>query len=158
MTDRYLLDTSVMLLLIRGGEPGLAIEQRFGLRTTTVRPFVSIVTRAELQVLARRNGWGPAKLAALATALANVVTINIRSGSLLEAYVAMELASRQHRPSARTLSHHDLCIAATAKVARATLLTTDNDFAHLSPNHCRVVLVDSKAPRSRNDAAVSRAL
>ena len=157
-TERYLLDTSVMLLLIRGGEPGRTVDQRFGLSTAAKRPFVSIVTHAELQVLARGNGWGRAKIEALATALANVVTIDVRSGPLLEAYASIELASRQHRPSARTMSHHDLWIAATAKVARATLLTTDKDFTHLSPNHCRVVLIDSKAPRNRNDAAVSRAL
>ena len=141
-TERYLLDTSVMLLLIRGGEIGRTIDQRFGLSTAARRPFVSIVTHAELQVLARRNGWGPAKMQALAAALANAVTIDVRGGSLLEAYVAVELASRQHQPSARTMSHNDVWIAATAKVARATLLTTDRDFTHLAPDHCRVVLID----------------
>ncbi len=141
--ERYLLDTSVLLLLVRGGERGRAIDQRFGLSTAAGRPFVSVVTHAELQVLAIRNGWGPAKMEALAAVLANVVTIDVRrSGPLLEAYVAVELASRQHRPSARTMSHNDLWIAATAKVARATLLTTDRDFTHLSPDHCRVVLID----------------
>lgn len=157
-TERYLLDTSVMLLLVRGEEPGRAIDQRFGLSTAAERPLVSLVTHAELQVLARSNAWGPAKLKALATALANVVTVEVLSGPILEAYIAMELASRQHRPSARTMSHNDLWIAATAKVARATLLTTDKDFVHLTPNHCRVVLIDQQARRNRNDAAVSRAL
>jgi predicted nucleic acid-binding protein len=57
-TERYLLDTSVMLLLVRGEEPGRAIDQRFGLSTAAERPLVSIVTYAELQVLARRNHWG----------------------------------------------------------------------------------------------------
>jgi type I restriction enzyme M protein len=77
---------------------------------------------------------------------------------LLDAYDAIEFASQQQRPSARTMSHNDMWIAATAKVARATLLTTDKDFTHLSPNHCRVVLIDPKALRNQNDAAVSRAL
>lgn len=157
-TERYLLDTSVMLHLVRGGEPARLIDQEFELSSATLRPLVSIVSQAELMVLAQRNHWGPAKMRALTKALANVVTINIRGGALLDAYISVELASRQHRPSARTMSHHDLWIAATAKVARATLLTTDKDFTHLSPNHCRVVLIDSKAPRNRNDAAVSRAL
>ena len=157
-TERYLLDTSVMLLLARGEETGRAIDQRFGLNTAIERPFVSIVTRAELQVLARRNCWGRRKLESLATALANVVTIDVQSGPLLDAYDAIEFASQQQRPSARTMSHNDMWIAATAKVARATLLTTDKDFTHLSPNHCRVVLIHPQARRNRNDDAVSRAL
>lgn len=142
MTERYLLDTSVMMLLVRAGEPGRAVDQRFELKTAAERPLVSIVTHAELQVLAQRNQWGPARMRALVLALANVTTINIRGGALLDAFLSVELASRQHRPSARTMSHHDLWIAATAKVARATLLTTDKDFAHLSPINCRVVLID----------------
>ncbi len=56
------------------------------------------------------------------------------------------------------MTDNDLWIAATAKVARATLLTTDKDFTHLSPNHCRVVLIDPKDRRNPNDAPVSRAL
>jgi tRNA(fMet)-specific endonuclease VapC len=87
-----------------------------------------------------------------------VVTIDVQSGPLLDAYDAIELASQLHGPSARPMSHNDMWIAATAKVARATLLTTDKDFSHLSPNHCRVVLIDPKALRKPNDAPVSRAL
>jgi len=97
-------------------------------------------------------------MSALAAALANVVTVELLSGPMPEAYVEMALASRRHRPSARVMTDNDLWIAATAKVARATLLTTDKDFTHLSPNHCRVVLIDPKAMRNPNDAPVSRAL
>ena len=141
-TERYLLDTSVMLLLVRGEEPGRAIDQRFGLSTAAERPLVSIVTHAELQVLARSNAWGSAKLHALATALAGVITVDVLGGPVVEAYIAMELASRRHRPRARTMSNNDLWIAATAKVGRATLLTADKDFPHLSPKHCRIVFID----------------
>ncbi|MBE2253165.1 MAG: PIN domain-containing protein [Myxococcus sp.] len=142
MTERYLLDTSVMMLLVRGEEPARVIDQRFGLSSAAERPLVSIVTHAELHLLALSNGWGVKKMSALAATLANVVTVEILSGSILEAYVALSLASRRHRPSARAMSDNDLWIAATAKVAHATLLTTDKDFTHLSPNHCRVVLID----------------
>ena len=137
-TERYLLDTSVMLLLIRGGEPGRAVDRRFGLSTAADRPFVSIVTHAELQVLARGNGWGRAKMEALATALANVVTIDVRSGALLEAYASIELASRQHRPSARTMSQNDVWIAATAKVTRATILASRRVVGQAQLRHGQV--------------------
>lgn len=141
-TERYLLDTCVMFLLARGEEPGRVIDQRFGLSSAAERPLVSIVTHAELHLLALSNGWGVKKMSALAATLANVVTVEILSGPIPEAYVELALASRRHRPSARTMTDNDLWIAATAKVARATLLTTDKDFTHLSPNHCRVVLID----------------
>jgi tRNA(fMet)-specific endonuclease VapC len=141
-TERYLLDTSVMLLLARGEEPGRGIDQRFGLSSAAERPLVSIVTHAELQVLALSNCWGMKRMSALAAALANMVTIEILSGPIPEAYIALALASRRHRPSARTMTDNDLWIAATAKVARATLLTADKDFPHLSPKHCSIVFID----------------
>jgi tRNA(fMet)-specific endonuclease VapC len=135
-TERYLLDTCVMFLLARGEEPGRLIDQRFGLSSAAERPLVSIVSHAELHLLALSNGWGVKKLSALAATLANVVTVELLSGPIPEAYVEMALASRRHRPSARKMTDNDLWIAATAKVTRATLLTTDKDFTHLSPNHC----------------------
>jgi tRNA(fMet)-specific endonuclease VapC len=142
MTERYLLDTSVMMLLVRGEEPGRAVDQRFGLSSAAEPPLVSIVTHAELHLLALSNGWGVKKMSALAATLANVVTVEILSGPIPEAYVEMALASRRHRPSARTMTDNDLWIAATAKVARATLLTVDKDFPHLSPKHCSIVFID----------------
>ena len=142
MTERYLLDTSVMMLLVRGEEPGRAVDQRFGLSSAAEPPLVSIVTHAELHLLALSNGWGVKKMSALAATLANVVTVEILSGPIPEAYVEMALASRRHRPSARTMTDNDLWIAATAKVARATLLTAGKDFPHLSPKHCSIVFID----------------
>jgi predicted nucleic acid-binding protein len=49
------------------------------------------------------------------------------------------------------MGKNDLWIAAAAKVARATLLTTDDDFAHLAAEQVAVEVIDPavvrKAPR-----------
>ena len=58
----YLLDTSVILPLVRGNELGRYIDRRFGLRSSKQRPLVSVVTLGEVHVLARRNGWGDSPL------------------------------------------------------------------------------------------------
>jgi hypothetical protein len=54
----YLLDTSVILPLVRGNALGRYIDQRFGLGSATQRPFVSVVSLGRVRVLARRNDWG----------------------------------------------------------------------------------------------------
>jgi hypothetical protein len=54
----YLLDTSVILPLVRGSALGRYIDQRFRLRSATQRPLVSVVSLGEVRVLAARNGSG----------------------------------------------------------------------------------------------------
>ncbi|HBA86126.1 MAG TPA: hypothetical protein DCZ95_18740 [Verrucomicrobia bacterium] len=44
--------------------------------------------------------------------------------------------------SARSMGDHDIWIAATASVLKATLLTTDHDFDHLDGHFCEVIYID----------------
>lgn len=44
--------------------------------------------------------------------------------------------------SARNMGKNDLWIAASAIVLKATLLTTDKDFDHLSPSFINIDLID----------------
>jgi tRNA(fMet)-specific endonuclease VapC len=138
----YLLDTSVILPLVRGNALGRYIDQRFRLRSATQRPLVSVVSLGEVRVLAERNGWAEAKLRALSNALDNLVVVDINHPSVLDAYVKLELASQGHPDGARNMGKNDLWIAACAKAAGATLLTTDNDFAHLIPEHLDGEVID----------------
>lgn len=67
MNDRlYLLDTSILLALLRGGVLGRHIGERYRLRSASQRPFISIVSHGEIRVLARRNGWGGSQARILA--------------------------------------------------------------------------------------------
>jgi predicted nucleic acid-binding protein len=148
--------TDILLALANGEHigarlEGAHIESTYKLREALARPFVCVVSNAEAQVIARRNGWGESRLEALVTTLSNLVTVDIRSGPMVDAYVAIELASQAHPDGSRNMGKNDLWIAAAAKVARATLLTTDDDFAHLAAEQVAVEVIDPavvrKAPR-----------
>jgi hypothetical protein len=57
MSQTYVLDPSTVLNLIRGKELGWQIDTAFGLRASTDRQSISIVTHGELRALAERNNW-----------------------------------------------------------------------------------------------------
>jgi len=48
------------------------------------------------------------------------------------------------------MGKNDLWIAACAKAAGATLLTTDNDFTHLIPDHLDGEVIDPAVARSED--------
>lgn len=127
----FLLDTNVLLALVRGGALGAAIDERFGLRAAAQRPLICVVTRGEIKVLAQRNGGAAKELAALDEALAAFVTVDISHPRVIDACVELDLASQSHPDGARNVGKNDLGIAAAAKAAGATLLTTGKDFEHL---------------------------
>lgn len=128
----YLLDTNVVLTLVRGNALASAIDQRFALRSSNVRSAISVVTHGEIRVLAGRNNWGDLRLAALQNALDNLVTVAINHPDVLDAYVEIDLYSQRYAGGARKMGKNDVWIAACAKAAGATLLTTDKDFNHLT--------------------------
>ncbi len=132
-TPVYLLDTNVVLHLVRGGPLGKHLAAAFGLLNSLNRPLVSIVTHGELLLIAAQNNWGKEKRAALENALDNLVTIDLNDRAVLAAYVEVELYSRRHPGGSRRLNANDPWIVACAKAAEATLLTTDDDLSHLKP-------------------------
>ena len=127
----FLLDTNVVLHLVRGNALGKHLATTFELMNSVHRPLVSVVTHGELRLIAARNGWGAEKLGALENALDNLVTIDLNSEAVLSAYVEVQQTSRQALGGSRELKANDAWIAACAKAADATLLTTDRDFSHL---------------------------
>lgn len=97
---------------------------------------ISIVTHGELKVLAERNEWGAEKRRVLDVALDNLVTVNIESKALVEAYVQVERACRGVIGGSRTLGQNDMWIASTALLCGLPLITTDKDFL---PLHERLI-------------------
>ena len=57
MKQSFVLDTGVLLSLIRGNELGTRIDREFGLTRSMRLHTVSIVTHGELKVLADLNEW-----------------------------------------------------------------------------------------------------
>ncbi len=123
MSDSYLLDTNVLLHLIRGKELGTKIDQAFALKSSMHRQVVSIVTQAELWAMADRNNWGTAKQAALQHALDSLVIIPVDSRDL--AHSVRDHFSRADFAAgkgARNMGKNDIWIAATALYTQLPVL------------------------------------
>jgi len=143
----WLLDTTVLIALISGKALGQYIDATYQLRASPIRPLACIVSHGELWALARVNNFGEAKRAAIATMLANVVTVDISDESVVEAYVEVYAALRGAPGGSRTnVGENDLWIAAATRATAATLLTTDADFDPLFPGVIQRVYI-SRAMR-----------
>jgi predicted nucleic acid-binding protein len=68
----YLLDTNILVALIRGKESGERIDSQFGLRSGLSRCIISVVTVGECLSLARKLNWGNKKVEALRALLDEV--------------------------------------------------------------------------------------
>ncbi|HVA44867.1 MAG TPA: PIN domain-containing protein [Pirellulales bacterium] len=135
----YLLDTNILVHLIRGKAVGKAIEAHFGLHGGLNRSIICVVTVGEMYSLARKWNWGQSRLARLQHLLGEVVWVDINRPSVLDAYGELDdLSNRLGRP----MGKNDVWIAAVAKLSRMTLLTTDGDFDHLHPGHLIRIRLD----------------
>jgi predicted nucleic acid-binding protein len=148
----YLLDTNVLLALIRGNELGRYIRQTYTIDDPTNRSVISVVSHGEVWAIAQRNGWGEKKKEALRKMLENVVTIDLNSELIIAAYVEVDAANHAVPGGARQLANNDMWIAASAKAAGAILLTTDQDFQHLHPTVITIQYIDpgSKLPMANS--------
>lgn len=138
----FLLDTSVLLNIVRGNDLGKFIQQTYDLLSPATRPLMSIVSHGELWSMAERRSWGKDKRQAVEQILESVVTVDLNAGEIISAYVEVDQLSLAAVQGARTLSKNDLWIAATAKASNAALLTTDKDFLFLHPDYLFVEYVD----------------
>jgi|SRR5579884_1128178 len=137
----YLLDTNILVYLIRGKTVGQTIDAHFGLRGALNRCVISVVTVGEMYSLTRKWAWGLKKIAELQRLLGQVVWVDINHPSILNAYGELDDVSNR---AGRPMGKNDVWIAATAKVSSVTLLTTDGDFDHLNPTHLTRIRIDEK--------------
>jgi tRNA(fMet)-specific endonuclease VapC len=136
----YLLDTNVVLALLRMNAIGKSVEATYQLQGSLSRSLISVVTAGEMRSLSRQFGWGQAKLDALDLLLRELVWIEIGNALILDAYG--ELDHESQRAGRRTMGKNDVWIAATAKVTGATLLTTHRDFDHLHGTWINRIWID----------------
>ena len=137
----YLLDTNILVHLIRGNALGKAIETNFALAGSLSRCLISVVTVGGMYSLARQWGWGQKKLDQLHALLNQLVWIDINHPDILDSYAEVEDIS--HR-AGRSMGNNRLWIAATAKVSGTVLLTLDGDFDHLVPAHLNRIRINDK--------------
>jgi len=125
----YLLDTNILLGLIRGKDFGKYLDKTYGITAVGFNPFLlSIVSVGEMYALASKFKWGTPKRDALADLLTELTWTDISDTSILLAYGEIDAASEA---MGRLMGKNDIWIAATARVTNTTILTTDHDFDHL---------------------------
>ena len=126
---QYLLHTNILLAWIRWGTLlQVYLQTTFQLDTISTVPSISIVSAAELRVLALQNSWGPHKTRMMDSLLTYLISVPIPYKTILDSYVEIDDFSRR---SGVKMGKNDLWITATAHVEAATILTTDKDFDHL---------------------------
>ena len=134
----YLLDTNILVHLIRGDKTGRQVDERFGLRTNLSACAISVVTVGEMLSLAQRREWGPNKMQALETLLGRLLQIDLNDRNILEAYAAIDNFSKDRT---HDMGKNDIWIAATAKAIGYTLLTNDKDFQHLHDTQIKCIYI-----------------
>ena len=143
----YLLDTNIVLNLIRESPLSKQLKTDYQLFKSPQRLFVSVVVEGELESLALQNQWGKVKLNDLTHYLDNLIIVDIHVQSIIKRYAEIDafsqnkLSNKPLNNSARNMGKNDLWIAATASVLNIPLLTTDNDFLHLDKEFLRLIKV-----------------
>ena len=135
-----LLDTNILLAYVRWQALAQYIEATYGLGKRSPIPIISIVSEAEIRVLAQQNKWGAFKMRLLEEKMLDFLTIiPIPYRDIVSAYVEIDDYSRRQ---GRVMGKNDVWIAATARVEIATILTTDRDFDHLHPHLIKRIYID----------------
>jgi tRNA(fMet)-specific endonuclease VapC len=120
-----LLDTSILIHVLRDSGLGKKVSADHGLRTRPEKPLISIVTVGEALAFARKKSWGEKKTEQLKALLRQLVIVDINSADVLEKYADIDAFCESQ---GRKPGKNDLWIAATSAVASAHLLTTDKDY------------------------------
>jgi len=121
----YLLDTNILVALMRNNAIGKAIEATYALSSSLHVHAISVVVAGEMHSLASQFGWGDAKRKSLESMLEEIVWVDINHPKIIHRYGEIDAASRA---DGAKMTKNDLWIAATASVTGLTLLTTDKDF------------------------------
>lgn len=137
-----LLDTNVLVELIRNRGTGQRINNELALSERPERPVISVVTVGELRAAARKFGWGPRKQSALSEFIRQLVVVDIRADNVLTNYAEIDHDSEREVKPARRMGQNDMWIAACAAAYGAHLVTSDNDFDHLTPRFLDRIKVD----------------
>ncbi|MEI7501576.1 MAG: type II toxin-antitoxin system VapC family toxin [Bacteroidota bacterium] len=135
----YLFDTNILVHFIRRSPiAGKVIDELDPFGKINI-PLISVVSYAEILSLVPIFNWGDQKKEQLKDLLNKLLVVPIEAKDIIEAYVEIETYSKGKmisRPlpagqSAINMGKNDIWIAATAKITKSTVITTDKDFDHL---------------------------
>ncbi len=135
MPDLYLFDTNILVHLVRDDVTGQQIRTTYKPFSFDPKPRFCVVSEGEIRSLALQFLWGGQKLNQMEFALAHLGRLTIESPEVINAYAMLDAYSKTQGIA---MGKNDLWIAAAAFFADARLVTTDNDFNHLTPDFIRV--------------------
>lgn len=138
-----LLDTSVLIHLLRASTLGSRIADEHSLKSRSERPLLSIVSVGEALAFAKKRSWGEPRTTRLRELLHQFVIVDIRPSDILEHYATLDAFCEN---TGKALGKNDLWIAATAAATGALLLTTDKDFDPLHERFLNRVWYDPAPP------------
>ena len=143
----FLFDTNILLFYIRENATASIIDSTYNPFGDGNTPILSVVSVGEIKSIALRNGWGKKKLDKLKELMSLFVITDINVDDVLDMYAEIDTFSQgklTHKPlniTPRNMGKNDLWIAATAHVASAKLLTSDNDFDHLDGQYIEIIKI-----------------
>jgi tRNA(fMet)-specific endonuclease VapC len=148
----FLLDTGILLGYIRGAGYAEYIEKKFRVSEPPNISIISVVAKGEIHSLAIQFGWGEKKRTDLESLLRKIPFVEISNDQIIMRYAEIDSYSQGKNPAkllptgvtSRNMGKNDLWIAATGSILNATLLTIDDDFAHLHNVYLEVVRIDQK--------------
>jgi tRNA(fMet)-specific endonuclease VapC len=127
-----LLDTNVVLHIVRGSEVARRIDAAIQLRARTERPLISVVTIGEALAFAQRRVWGDQKTSRLEELVRELTVVDVNNATVLRKYALLHTHLKK---IGRPVGDNDVWIAACAAAASAILITTDKDFDALHGTH-----------------------
>lgn len=160
MTNRFLLDTGMLLGFSREAHWALRVHKEFDLGNRETMVFTSVVCQGELLALAEKRGWGEGRRNQLDKVLQGFPALDINKQPILRAYALIDawthgnsVASPGQTPPPKPavpMTQNDLWIAATAHESQAMLLSTDKDFEHLNDVWIKFVYVDQNVSQPQD--------
>jgi tRNA(fMet)-specific endonuclease VapC len=146
----FILDTNILVHFVRSDVHIHQLDAQFALFSAENAVFTSIVSVGEIRSLAYQFEWGEGKLKRLDYFLHALRPFPIDNEEITKAYAEIDAFSQGKHPkyplpptsSSRNMGKNDIWIAATTMLFNATLLTTDNDFNHLSPQFFKLEKIE----------------
>lgn len=146
VSEVVLLDTNVLIIYARDGEPAKQLERIIGLQSGSIEAVASVVTIGEAFAFGKKANWGDARLEKLRELVrTKMVPVDINRPEILVAYAEIDHYCEKVAKPARPIGQNDLWIAATARVLNCTLITTDKDFDHLHDTMLRRQWIDPES-------------
>jgi predicted nucleic acid-binding protein len=126
-----LLDTTVLLHIIRNNERAKVIDEQFQLSDMRLKPLICEVSIGELMAFALNLNWGQDKKRRLKDLIErNTVIVRISDPGVFDEYAQLSTLAKS---SGWSMFHgkNDLWVAAAARASSSHLITMDRDFLPL---------------------------